>query len=107
MTAKKIAKKTSAKTAKKARPVIVTTEHRAVVFGYADDTSGDTIALKRARLCLYWSQDVKGFMGLASTGPTSNCRVGPAADITLMKVTSVLEVTPAAVAAWEAAPWGR
>lgn len=106
MTAKKTAKKTSAKTAKKARPVIVTTEHRAVVFGYADDTSGDTISLKNARLCLYWSEDVKGFMGLASTGPTSGCRIGPAADITLTKVTSVCEVTPAAVKAWEAAPWG-
>lgn len=30
------------------RPVIVCTEHRGVFFGYADDTSGTTINLKRA-----------------------------------------------------------
>ena len=32
------------------RPVIVTTEHRGVFFGYATDTSGDAIYLKRARM---------------------------------------------------------
>ncbi len=87
------------------RPVIVTTAHRGVFFGYATDTEGETIALARARLCLYWSSDVKGFMGLAATGPTKSCRIGPAADITLRAITAVLEVTPDAVAKWEAAPW--
>jgi hypothetical protein len=87
------------------RPVVVTTAHRGVFFGYATETSGETVKLKRARLCLYWSADVKGFMGLASTGPTKGCRVGPEADIELRAVTSVLEVTPAAEKAWQAAPW--
>lgn len=87
------------------RPVIVTTAHRGVFFGYATDTTGETIALARARLCLYWSKDVKGFMGLADGGPTKSCRIGPAADITLRNITAVLEVTPAAVKAWEKAPW--
>jgi hypothetical protein len=89
------------------RPVIVTTAHRGVFFGYASDTTGETIVLKRARLCLYWSADVKGFMGLASAGPTSGCRIGPQADITLRSVTAVLEVSAQAVAAWESAPWAR
>ena len=89
----------------KERAVVVTTAHRGVFFGYAHDTDGDTIALKRARLCLYWSRDVKGFMGLAATGPTSNCRIGPSADITLRNITAVLEVAPDAVTKWEAAPW--
>lgn len=93
------------KTAPAERPVIVTTEHRGVFFGYADKTDGETIALKRSRLCLYWSADVKGFMGLASTGPSRSCRIGPAVDITLRKITAVLEVTPEAVKAWESAPW--
>jgi hypothetical protein len=44
-------------------------------------------------------------MGLAATGPTSQCRIGPAADIVLRNITAVVAVTPAAVAAWEAAPW--
>lgn len=87
------------------RPVLVTTAHRGVFFGYATKTDGATIALKRSRLCLYWSADVHGFMGLAATGPSANCRIGPPADITLRNITAVLEVTPDAVAKWEAGPW--
>ena len=87
----------------KERPVVVTTEFRGVFFGYATDTDGDTIELKRARLCIYWSSDLRGFMGLAAHGPNGNCNIGPPADITLRKITSVLEVTPEAVAKWEKA----
>jgi hypothetical protein len=89
------------------RPVVVTTEHRGVFFGYATDTSGDTIHLKRARNCVYWSSDIRGFMGLAATGPSRTCRVGPSADGEVRRVTSVMEATPEAVKAWEAAPWGQ
>lgn len=88
------------------RPVIVTTAHRGVFFGYADGaTDGDTVRLRRGRNCLYWSATVRGFVGLAATGPNGECRVGPAADMTLRGVTAVLDVTPEAVARWEAAPW--
>jgi hypothetical protein len=89
------------------RPVLVTTIHRGVFFGYATQTSGETIALKRARNCICWSADVKGFIGLATTGPSASCRVGPAADIELRGVSAVVECTPEAVAAWEAQPWSR
>jgi hypothetical protein len=37
------------KTKKTSRAVIVTTEHRGVFFGYADDTDGDQIALDGKR----------------------------------------------------------
>ena len=94
------------KTKQTERPVLVTTEHRGVFFGYADDVDGDPIRLKRARLCVYWSSDVKGFMGLAANGPTDNCRIGPPAEIQLRNITAILEVTPEAVKKWEAAPWG-
>ena len=87
------------------RPAIVTTAHRGVFFGYARDVDGETITLEQARLCVYWSRDVKGFMGLAATGPTASCRIGPPATITLRNITAVLEVTPEAVAAWERGPW--
>lgn len=87
------------------RPVLVTTAHRGVFFGYADETKGETINLKRARNCVYWSQDVKGFLGLAASGPTKGCRIGPPADIELRAITCVAEVTPDAVKAWEAQPW--
>jgi len=87
------------------RPVIVTTVHKGVFFGFAEDTSGATIKLKRARLCVYWSADLRGFMGLASVGPNRNCKIGPPADIELRDITAVLEVSPEAVTKWEAAPW--
>ena len=87
------------------RAVLVTTAHRGVFFGYADKTDGETIALKRARLCVYWSSDLKGFMGLAANGPSSGCRIGPAADITLRNITAVVTVTPEAEAKWNGAPW--
>ena len=91
--------------AQAARPVIITTAHRGVFFGYTDDATGEQIALTRSRLCIYWSADVQGFMGLAAKGPTKSCRIGPPADITLRNITAVLEVTPDAEQAWNAATW--
>lgn len=85
------------------RPVVVTTAHKGVFFGYATDTDSETITLKRAKLCLYWSADLRGFMGLGSHGPNNNCKIGPAADITIRDITSVMEVTPEAAAKWEKA----
>jgi hypothetical protein len=90
---------------KKLRPVLVTTVHRGVFFGYATETDGLTVQLKDARNCIFWSADCKGFMGLAAKGPTAGCRVGPKADITLRNVTSVSEVTNEAATKWELAPW--
>lgn len=87
------------------RPVLVTTAHKGVFFGYADDTSGDVIKLRRARNCIYWPASNKGFIGLASEGPMNGARVGPAADIEVRNITCVAEVSEAAVKAWEAAPW--
>lgn len=85
------------------RAVIVTTEYRGVFFGYAKETSGDVIHLRDARLCISWSIDLRGFMGLASSGPNSSCRIGPRANIEIRKVTSVIECTPSAVKRWEEA----
>ncbi len=87
------------------KAVVVTTKHRGVFFGYSADTSGDVIELRAARNCLYWSPDVKGFLGLAATGPSSNCRIGPRADIQLRDITCVATATEAAATAWEASPW--
>ena len=82
------------------RPVIVTTEYRGVFFGYSDDTSGDTVKLKKMRNCLYWDSSIGGFLGLAKTGQNNKCRIGAESDAELRKVTSVLEVTPEAESAW-------
>ena len=87
------------------RAVVVTTAHKGVFFGYATKTEGPIISLRAARLCVYWSSDLRGFMGLASIGPGSQCKIGPAANIELRDITAVIECTPEAVARWEKSPW--
>ena len=87
------------------RAVLVTTAHRGVFFGYATDVEGPIIHLRRARLCIYWSADTKGFMGLAAYGPSATCRIGPPADIDLRAITAVVSVTSEAVKKWEVQPW--
>ena len=96
---------TKSKSNGKDRAVVVTTSHRGVFFGYASKTDGATIKLRAARNCLYWPTGNKGFLGLASDGPMSGSRVGPSADIELRDITCVAECTPAAIQAWEKAPW--
>jgi len=89
----------------KERAVLVTTAHKGVFFGYATHTDGSTIKLRAGRLCVYWTTDLRGFMGLASMGPGAGCRVGPPADIELRDITSVSEVSDQAIAKWEKGPW--
>lgn len=89
----------------KEQAVLVTTAHRGVFFGYATDVTGKTIELRNGRNCVYWTSDLRGFIGLAANGPGKGCRVGPAADIILHDITSVSKVTPEAAAKWEAAVW--
>jgi len=87
------------------KAVMVTTKHRGVFFGYTRDYSGETIDLRAARMCIYWSATLRGVVGLASHGPDQNCRISPPADVQLRDVTSVFSVTPEAVKRWEEAPW--
>lgn len=90
------------------RPVIVCTDKRGVFFGYVDgDTVGkDPIVLRRARMCVYWSEATRGALGLASTGPGKGSRISPAGpSIELRGITCVMECSPEAVAVWEQGPW--
>jgi hypothetical protein len=92
-----------------AQAVLVTTEQRGVFFGYVSDanTAPEKITLTKMRNCIQW-RGLKGFLDLTTTGPTSACRVGPAAaEGTLYKITGVWKVEPAAVKAWEDQPWAR
>jgi hypothetical protein len=82
------------------RPVLVCTEHRGVFFGYADDTTGITIFLKRARMAIYFGTN-RGVMELAETGPTEKSKVSARADIDVRKITAVFEVTAEAAKKWE------
>lgn len=88
------------------KPVLVTTEFRGVFFGYIkDDTKLPAeITLTGARNCRYWSSDMGGFLGLASRGPSKDCKIGPRVpEMTLYKITSVTPVESAAAEKWEAA----
>jgi len=96
------------KQTKKQTAVVVTTEHRGVFFGYVEDDTAlpDKITLTDARMCVYWSEQVKGVLGLAATGPNDKCRIGTKVPrFTAWKITSVSECTPEAIEAWEQAPW--
>lgn len=87
--------------------VIVTTEHRGVFFGYLESKTETTAVLTQVRNCLYWSRKVKGFIGLAATGPDKDCRVGPAAPrMDINKVTSITECSEEAIHNWEQGFWG-
>lgn len=93
---------------KKFQPVVVTTEHRGVFFGMLDtnDEAAKVVSIKDAQMCVYWSADVQGVLGLAATGPSKSCKVTPKVPkITLQGVTSVMDATPEAAKAWQAKPW--
>ena len=86
--------------------VLVTTSHRGVFFGKLVEDNGKTVTLEGCRNCLYWSADVRGFLGLSVTGPTSDCRIGPTAEsVVLRDVTSVTKCSDEATKAWESAEW--
>ena len=89
------------------QPLVVTTAHRGVFFGYGEPTDKDTIRLERARMCVYWSEETKSVVGLAERGPQKGSKVGPPAPaITLRDVTSVMEVSKEAAKEWERGSWG-
>lgn len=94
---------------KDGRAVLVTTEHRGVFFGYVEDESKfpAEITLTRMRNCIQW-RGLQGFLQLTTTGPTTACRIGPAAERgTLAKCTGRWDIDAKAVEAWETAPWAR
>lgn len=93
-------------TKKKEKAVVVTTQHRGVFFGYARETSGETIFLRASRVCVYWDESVKGFGGLGAKGPGENCRVGPPVDMEVRDITAVIFCSEEATRAWESGPWG-
>lgn len=87
----------------KNKAVLVTTEFRGVFFGYVVDDKKlpDQITLKDVRNCIYWHASVGGFLGLAASGPNSDCKIGAqVSELTLYKVTSVSPVTAEAEKKW-------
>lgn len=93
---------------KNKKAVVITTESRGVFFGYIKDAkkAPSEIVLTNVRMCIYWSADVKGVLGLASRGPTDGCRITQAtSEVKLYKVTGILDCSKEAIEAWEKGRW--
>jgi hypothetical protein len=87
----------------KNKAVLVTTEFRGVFFGYVKDDKNlpDEITLTKVRNCIYWAPSVGGFLGLASKGPDSQCKIGAQVEeLRLFKITSVTPVSEEAAQKW-------
>ena len=86
------------------RPVLVTTTHKGVFFGYVSEstTNKESFNLKQAKMAIYWGT-TKGVMQLANTGPTSLSIISKPADIEVRGVNLVMEVTPEAEEVWKKA----
>lgn len=83
-------------------PVLVTTVHRGVFFGYIspDEMGNKTVSLKSARMAIKWGTE-KGIMELCETGPTHKSLIGSRADIaSLHDVTAIFLVTDEAEKKW-------
>jgi len=88
------------------KPLVVTTAHRGVFFGYAVPSDDPTITLRDARMCVYWPVDTHGVCGLANAGPSIGAKISPKVSrLILQNVTSVMVCSPEAVIAWESEPW--
>jgi len=91
-------------------PVLITTDKdkRGVFFGYIKegDETKEELESFDVQMCVYWSEEVRGVLGLASGGPNKDCRVtAPVARGLIKGVTLVCECSPEAVLAWKAQPW--
>ena len=91
---------------KSKQPLVITTAHRGVFFGYGEPTSEATITLTKAKMCVYWTSDLHGVFGLATRGPGNGCKIGPEVErVTLQGVTAILECSEPAAKEWGKEIW--
>ena len=90
------------------KPVVVCTDKRGVIFGYAKKDSPNKrgqITLRKARMCLYWPSSVGGVFGLGDIGPNCGTRVSAKlSKVRLEGVTAIFDVSSRAEKAWKSAP---
>lgn len=86
------------------KAVLVTTQYRGVFFGYVSSEKElpKRLTLKNARNVIYWAATCNGFLGLASTGPNKDCKIGSKVEeLTIFDITSVSPVSDSAIKIWE------
>jgi len=90
--------------------VVSTGEHKGIFFGYIEKKEipeDNKIKLINARMCVYFSENVHGFVGLASWGPNNRCKITPSVpEIYLSEVNSIMVCTEKAKEEWEKEHWG-
>lgn len=91
----------------KLQPLLVTTTHRGVFYGWGIPSLDATeILLEKAQMCVSWSADIRGVTGLAAVGPSVNCKVGlPVPSMIIRDITAIMVCSPEAVEKWESKPW--
>lgn len=88
--------------------VVVTTDkdRRGVFAGYLEKHTENEVVLSKAMMCIYWSKETKGVLGLASRGPQSGSRItDEVPSIKLNGVTSIIETTEEAKKTWQKKIW--
>ena len=87
--------------------VVLTTKHRGVFYGRIIKRVGTReIHLADARVCVWWSKETRGFIGLAAHGPKAGSKVSePCPKMEVLDVTGVLHASDEAREAWEAGSW--
>jgi hypothetical protein len=95
---------------KKTLPVLITTNKdlRGVFFAYInpEDVDKEIIEVENVQMCVYWSVETRGVLGLAADGPAKGSRVTkPAPRGVIRGITLVAECSKEAVKAWKACPW--
>ena len=92
------------------RHVLITTDstRRGVFAGELESYDADKqyAVLTNVQMCIYWSAETRGVLGLAATGPAKGSRIGPSVPrLEVNGVTAVVDMTPEAVERWKAVPW--
>lgn len=91
--------------------VLITTDttKRGVFAGLInpEDYDKQTLTVEELQMCVYWSVDMQGVLGLASMGPSKTCKISkPVKRATLQGVTATVELSEEAYKNWKKQPWG-
>lgn len=84
-------------------------DHRGVFGGtlISYDKDSKRAVMENAQMCIKWTSDIGGVLGLASKGPSTRCRISPPVPrIELEGVSAVMDATQEAQKSWESQPWG-
>lgn len=88
---------------------LVFAKPKAVFFGFATEKEmlKECPTLTDAQMCLYWSKDVKGVLGLAKLGPIGDSKVTPSVPSIHIKekIEAFCECTEEAIKQWQKEPF--